>query len=343
MIKNISFHIQRLLFERDILIIPEFGGFISRQVPARHDQISMVMYPPAKKVLFNSQLLTDDGVLIQSLVENYGWSYLQAQAHLKSLIKDWKQRLQAGETVDLERFGQFSLANGDVSFEQKASSNLSQSFFGLEPAVALPLKFAESNLRLANSSQIRPLTVEKPPMSYRVFKRSSIAAITVLTLTASYLYLLSFQPDTAAQAGIDIFRSPIPIQQEKPNIEAQQLQELKEGIDAIKADLAKHSATIPDTVSTTEKAFQPEPNSLPENESMIAYHIIGGSYAERQKAQEACTELTEQGYSKSRLLEDPGRYRLSLSSFENEQEARDALTSIQANLLESAWILTMEN
>ena len=52
-----------LLLRHNCVVVPSFGGFVAKQVSAVIDYKTGVMHPPKKSLLFNKQLINNDGLL----------------------------------------------------------------------------------------------------------------------------------------------------------------------------------------------------------------------------------------------------------------------------------------
>ena len=56
-----------LLLRNNCVIVPSFGGFVANQSAAIIDYRNGIITPPRKSVLFNRQLINNDGLLIKEL------------------------------------------------------------------------------------------------------------------------------------------------------------------------------------------------------------------------------------------------------------------------------------
>ena len=56
--------IGELLLRHNCVIVPSFGGFVAKRASATIDYTTGVMQPPKKSILFNRQLINNDGLLI---------------------------------------------------------------------------------------------------------------------------------------------------------------------------------------------------------------------------------------------------------------------------------------
>ena len=48
--------VEKLLYKHDCVIIPGFGGFVCNMEHARIDQVTHVIIPPGKHIIFNPNL-----------------------------------------------------------------------------------------------------------------------------------------------------------------------------------------------------------------------------------------------------------------------------------------------
>lgn len=121
-----------LLLRHNCVIVPAFGGFVAREVSARIDYTSGKMTPPSKSLLFNKQLINNDGLLITELSRHQNISYDQAAAEIKGLVSDWNTRLKQGGRIELDKIGTIYLdTERNLCFEQDRFFNLLLGSFGL--------------------------------------------------------------------------------------------------------------------------------------------------------------------------------------------------------------------
>ena len=65
-----------LLYLHDCVVIPNFGGFVTRRVPAQLKD--GVFYPPKKEIAFNACLTENDGLLAHHIAKQHPCTYEQA-------------------------------------------------------------------------------------------------------------------------------------------------------------------------------------------------------------------------------------------------------------------------
>ena len=87
---SISKHIIELLHKHDCVIIPGFGAFLTKSIPASHD--NNIFSPPKKSVTFNGMLKENDGLLANEISAKENISY---NASLKQIKKEVKALLSS--------------------------------------------------------------------------------------------------------------------------------------------------------------------------------------------------------------------------------------------------------
>ncbi|MFK7784872.1 MAG: SPOR domain-containing protein [Crocinitomicaceae bacterium] len=131
--KHIEQAIGDLLLRHNCVIVPTFGGFVAEQLSAKIDYEKGVMVPPRKALLFNKQLISNDGLLINELASRKAVSFDEASSEVASVVSEWSHRLENGERIELDRVGiLFYDANNNVQFEQDRFFNLLLASFGLD-------------------------------------------------------------------------------------------------------------------------------------------------------------------------------------------------------------------
>ena len=131
--KHIEQAIGDLLLRHNCVIVPTFGGFVAEQLSAKIDYDKGVMIPPRKALLFNKQLVSNDGLLINELASRNAVSFDDASSELSGVVSGWNHRLKSGERIELDRVGiLFMDADHNLQFEQDRFFNLLLASFGLD-------------------------------------------------------------------------------------------------------------------------------------------------------------------------------------------------------------------
>lgn len=121
-----------LLLRHNCVIIPSFGGFVAKPVSAQIDYEKGTMLPPGKSLLFNRQLINNDGLLINELSQANSISFDAASTEVSEKIDDWTQTLKSGGRIEIDRVGNlFFDDERNMCFEQDRFFNLLLESFGL--------------------------------------------------------------------------------------------------------------------------------------------------------------------------------------------------------------------
>lgn len=173
--------IGELLLRHNCVIIPSFGGFVAKQAPAVIDFKSGVMTPPRKSLLFNRQLINNDGLLIAELAVSNSIHYNEATEIVQQLVGKWNEQLRNGFRITIDKVGFLYFdAEKNICFEQDRFFNLLLESYGLGKVHFL----TETDVQLAQKTTIeRAISVaegsEKQPAI--VFDTEKIVAETIST------------------------------------------------------------------------------------------------------------------------------------------------------------------
>lgn len=121
-----------LLLRHNCVVVPGFGGFVARTTTAKLDLASGVIYPPKKSLLFNKQLINNDGLLISTLANEQAISFTEAASQVEECVNSWNTSLFAGERITLDKVGFLFLdQEKNIGFEQDRHFNLLLNAYGL--------------------------------------------------------------------------------------------------------------------------------------------------------------------------------------------------------------------
>lgn len=123
------------------------------------------MFPPSKSLLFNRQLVNNDGLLINEYASAYGMSFDQAFAEVKEVTDHWKNKLKTGDRIEIDKVGKLFLdAENNICFEQDRFYNLLLESFGLSKVHFLTeedVQIVESTIQLIEQREKEVEAVEK--------------------------------------------------------------------------------------------------------------------------------------------------------------------------------------
>ena len=81
-------HIESLLLRNDCVIIPRFGGFVLRELPASFEETDALFCPTHKEISLNTNLWHTDGLLAESYMHVYVLYYGNAIEIMERCVED---------------------------------------------------------------------------------------------------------------------------------------------------------------------------------------------------------------------------------------------------------------
>lgn len=124
-------HIEYLLLRHDCVIVPGLGAFIAIYESARYLEDSQIITPPVRNVMFNQAVVSDDGLLANSIARKAGISFEDASQALVRCVASLKKSLSENQTVKAGNLGVLALTDeGRLLFTPVADNNR---HMGLEP------------------------------------------------------------------------------------------------------------------------------------------------------------------------------------------------------------------
>lgn len=145
--------ISHLLLRHNCVVVPGFGGFVASRQAAKIDPRGN-MHPPYKAVLFNKQLINNDGLLIHAFANLNNLPFEQAQLDIKQTIASWQDELQSGNRINFDQLGFIYFDDEkNLRFEQDRFHNLLLESFGLstvrfisEQTISTPVKVVQESV-----------------------------------------------------------------------------------------------------------------------------------------------------------------------------------------------------
>ena len=143
-------YISELLFDHECVIVPEFGAFISKENPATMDYVNHRLTPPSKEVVFNSQLVADDGDLVDYLCVRMQVRKAEAVKMVHDFAMEGLAMLDSDEPLHLEGIGTLTRINSkDVVLELDKNVNFLGDAFGLTAFSVQPIYRRETYQHIA--------------------------------------------------------------------------------------------------------------------------------------------------------------------------------------------------
>jgi hypothetical protein len=361
-------YISALLYEHDCVIVPGFGGFVCSYHPAEIHPGQHSFHPPSKKILFNSSLQANDGLLVSHVAIKLGISFDEALKLIKEDIHELILNMKSDNRVTLDGVGVlFADPDGNIQFDQDRKNNYLNDAYGLATFVSPPVQ-RHSKKPLLKQSIIPPVgrsekRTASPMLKKAAYWSTGVAATFLLfglivlnfnrmgdLLQSETSFVPSFgksstkteiskpaeTADALYQEQIETYNSD----QEFTNIDKESDNETsaiiisEEEVDHLTV-YADHSAEEELPAADTETPAAP---TVISNQRM--YHLVAGSFEQVDNAQVLIEKYTGHGYQPAIIGQAAnGYYRVSIAAYIRKDEALTELEKARTMFNPNIWLL----
>jgi hypothetical protein len=178
--------LKTLLQTETCVVLPGLGGFVGHNVPASLNTETHVFFPPARKFIFDTRLLRNDGLLAHSLCIRLNINFIQANQKIKAFTDDLVKQLNETHRAEISGIGfLFKASTGQIRFEFSDLMPQSANFYGLKTLHLRPeATLAETPVRQPEPvkiSHIENQAAELPSNSENTKKETPVIPITAAT------------------------------------------------------------------------------------------------------------------------------------------------------------------
>jgi len=374
---NLSKYIAELLVGKNCVIVPGLGGFIANYKPAVIDELRHKIYPPSKGVLFNSNLLSNDGLLANYVSTQISKTYSESLLLIEEESAKWKEQLSKGERVSIGEVGFLYESDTKIQFEQDREFNLYLGAYGLSTIRFVGLIEKPEKVNIIEE---RELLIEINAVSHAVELKENKKEAVVINLPRKesksyrwkylavacilpvlfYSYWIPMETHYLDSGNIQMADFN-PLQKKSIKIyntrfEKNEIVDVK--IEKSTLDNAKFLAS---TIEIYNYQFSDElyiPVNLKlnsvkvdttdvvasvvvETESNVIvnhFHLIAGCFGSENNADLLVKDLTSQGYSSTIIDKNNGLFRVAVQSFASKQKAIKFKSKLVSNSV-SSWLL----
>ncbi len=289
--------IQELLFEHFDVLVPGLGGFTSTQKTATADYVQGVVLPPTKKIEFDPNLLTDDGVLVNHIQKQHTVTMQEAKDAVDKFVEKIKQSLERREIVEIPKVGRLYKDYEHLIRFMPENANLDASTFGLPPVQFVPVirERAEpvqppAKKPSGTQGQAKKPVPKQPPAAtesdlQRILPWLVLASAILLAIS---LFFMFGGDDTPRHQPLDKTRVNV-----KPQEEAQSPRE-NENADAAPSGAGTEATNIPEAKNIPEDADTEINSYEPAKEKAF---IVVHSFGKRSNATNFTKLLSEDGFA----------------------------------------------
>lgn len=307
---NLEKHINDLLYHYDCVIVPGLGGFVANKQNAILNDKTGIFTPPRREIGFNRSLSHNDGLLINHIANNEGISFKDCLDKISKHVNILKYQLKCGETIHI---GEAGLLKNDAIGNTLFIPNNEQSF--------CTESFGLTTFHFNTLEQIKK---QKEPSHQFVRRTLSLKSSRQIAASiALILGLLFVSPElenrTQQSSFSDFFTT-----HDHPVMSIESPEIKNENIHIEKSIIEEKPAAIEAQVIENK------------------FFIIGGSFKQKQPAEEFLSKLVKKGMSEAEIIQGSNnRFRVSLSAFVEKEEAVVALNKFrEQNGYTSAWLFT---
>jgi nucleoid DNA-binding protein len=304
---QISQYISELLFRYDCVVVPGFGAFLSERVSAKIDKSSGEFFPPCKRISFNTQLKSNDGLLANHISSVEEITYENAISKIKKQVDYAIKSLENSETIEFPNIG--SLTNskkGKITFEPTNKNNFLKDSFGLSAFISPTV--TRENKKLSNKPTIALKTKKQKTYTFRKYAAIGILLLGLSGIIAGNIYSNSIDKHNTL------------VQQEVESIIENRIQ---------KATFSVNTDLNPININILKKVGD--------------FHIVAGAFRIKKNSERKLRELKRLGFD-ARLIGQNryGLHQVVFESYNTRKDAENALMKIKKTQDKTAWLLFKE-
>lgn len=357
-------HIETLLLENDCVIVPGFGGFVAHYSPATRIKEENIFLPPTRTIGFNPQLKLNDGVLVQSYMSAYDTSFADASRIVEKEVNEFIGLLHEEGKAHLDNIGEIHYnVYGNYEFIPYDSKITTPSLYGLDF-----FEMQELSVLQQKEKVWVPTHLEKEKKTFeisinRAYLRNAAAMIAAIVLFFAFSTPVE-NTDVQKNNYAQLLPSELFEQIEKQSVAVTPVYVKSEAMQQAKKPSAtastktsstkKHTA---DKVKTSKPIAVREVKVTKQGTSATTaatapavksqksvnhpFHIIVAGGISLKDAEAIATQLKSKGFANAKALNMDGKVRVSISSFDNRNEATKQLLELRKNeTYKNAWLLT---
>jgi hypothetical protein len=345
---NIALSVGRLLFRHDCVIIPDFGGFIANYKAADFKSDSHIFLPPAKHIVFNSTLNSNDGLLVNyiSITENI--TYTDARIAIANFVNFVKTELNNNKTYIFEGIGSFIKQSENIVFSPDNSINRLIEAFGL-PILQMPIDFNE----LSKPIFALPSSVKGNILTKAFVAIPFVLLLALLPLKMSKIPLTTSTSSFYSQtySSHNLLNNPSSLSDAIDKLtdtkyalyysESQTDKNTSKNSAKVDSVSIETKLELVETLKKPERIASEESNKISTPKANNKYFIIAGSFVEMSRVNVFSEELKNKNFTPE-LVNRDGKLRVSVGSFETSEEANNALNVFRIQHPEyPVWLLSL--
>lgn len=173
---RIDRYIQELLFDYNCVIIPAFGGFVGNYKGAEIHPTQHIFNAPCKQLVFNKNLIINDGLLANYIVQVERVTYPEALEIIDIDVFKIKHLLSNGEKVNLNAIGYLRLdVEKNIQFSPAITVNYATSSYGLQSFQSSAIKRGGFVAEVGKTFKDRPAVKSK--IGFKKYRKYAVPVL----------------------------------------------------------------------------------------------------------------------------------------------------------------------
>jgi hypothetical protein len=340
-----------MFLDYDCVIIPELGGFVCNERTAWYDEDKEEMVPPSRDVLFNPNLVYNDGLLAQEIMRAKGLDYTEAMKLVASEASNMIEALKSGRPIEIPRLGRlYTSDDGLVRFLPDAELVRMLGSFGhariplatreltsVLPVIVAPVIEAPvtppSDKKVVPEPKVIPLRVRLARVAAVVAIPLALGGAWMLTEPESSNTLMSVFPSLHTDVIVSSFT---PSDNSIPVISDNASEEIDDALVINYApDPILETPPLAIEIPVVEAPVLEEP-VVPQQ---INFLIVGGAFSIEENAKSLAKTLRKEGYSPTQHYQSHNKlYLVALGEYESERTARADLAKARKSGRKATWL-----
>jgi hypothetical protein len=310
-----------MFLDYDCVIIPGLGGFVCNGRSAWYDEENEEMVPPSRDVIFNPNLIHNDGLLAQEIMRARDLSYSEAMKYVEEEASFMVRQLTEGKPVEIARVGRlYSGDDGVTRFLPDSELVRVLSSFG---HARIPLS------KLVEKKEKKVVPIHSP----LVVKIARAAAVIALPIVLGGAWILSDSSNSSTLLSVlPTFDTEAIVSTFMPS----------EGSALFNTSNEEITETIEIEYATEEVDLLLSENKEEEEETLaiqMNFLIIGGAFSIEENALNLAETLKLEGFNPTHHYQNHNKLNLvALGEFETESSAREALKEARKKGRTASWL-----
>ena len=306
-----------MFLDYDCVIIPGLGGFVCNGRSAWYDEENEEMVPPSRDVIFNPNLIHNDGLLAQEIMRARDLSYSEAMKHVEDEASSMVRQLKEGKPVEIARVGRLYSGEDGVT-----------RFLPDSELVRVLRSFGHARIPLAKLVEKKVIPINTP----LGVKIARAAAVIALPIALGGAWMLSDSSNSSTRLSVfPTFNTEAIVSTFMPSEGSSLFNTSDEEIvEEINIEYAPEEVELLLSENDEEKEILA---------IQINFLIIGGAFSIEENAMNLAEILKLEGFIPTHHYQSHNNLNLvALGEFETESLARKALEKARKKGRTASWL-----